>query len=53
MFVQLAHDHADDVPPLQLSDVYKMPPTSRSTLAAATRQAYGLALKELDVAGQG
>ena len=47
MFVQLAHDHADDVPPLQLSDVYKMLPTSRSTLAAATRESYGLAPKEL------
>jgi len=46
-FVQLSHDHADDVPPLQLSDVYKMLPTSRSTLAAATREVYGLAPKEL------
>lgn len=46
-FVQIAHDHADDVPPLQLSDVYKMLPTTRSTLAAATREAYGLGPKEL------
>ena len=51
MFVQLAHDHADDVPPLQLSDVYKMLPTSRSTLAAATREVW-IGPEGTDEAGQ-
>ena len=46
-FVQIAHDHAEDVPPLQLSDVYRMLPTSKSTLAAATQESYGLSPKQL------
>lgn len=47
LFVRLAYEQADASPSVQLSEVYKQLATSRSTLAAATRKAYGIGPKEL------